>query len=91
MAKIKKPTNPKFPAKPKSDSLDALARWEEKCAVIRKAYDEKMKAYNDYTNKKESILNRVKSVRDLNKKKSVKKRSTTPRAKKGKGKKGKKR
>jgi len=90
MAKIKKPTNPKFPTKPKSDSLDALIRWEEKCAVIRKAFDEKMKAYTDYTNKKESILNRVKSVRDLNKKKTTKKRSTTPRPKKGKGKKGKK-
>ena len=86
MANVRKPKNPKFPSKPKSESIEALQKWEDRCNEIRKAYDEKLKAYNDYSNRKQSILNRVRTAKNLSQKKAVK-RKASPRPKKSKGKK----
>lgn len=91
MASVRKPKNPKFPPKPKSESIEALQRWEDRCSEIRKAYDEKLKAYNDYSNRKQSILKRVGLTKNLSQKKSAK-RKASPKRKKTKGrKKGKRR
>lgn len=86
MASLKRPKNPKFPKRPKSDDVSVLKNWEDRCSEIRKSYDVRFREFAEQEKKKKTILDSVKNLKNLHKAKVKRAHKPKP-AKKSKGKK----